>query len=148
MSILECKVIHSKAKIRLSVHSTSLDTPKLGMWRVGNLVLLPPSVSCENCKHNKPLNQGSTKVWSTACKLRTFLIFLKGWVKNKKEHVTETMCVPESLKYLLFVPLWKKNADFCSVPDSKQNKAKRILANRTRWQLPQPCKVHLRKTYN
>lgn len=51
-----------------------------------------------------------------------FSYFLRVVQKYKEEYVTETIYIPESLKYLFVVSLWKKNADSCSSADLKQNK--------------------------
>ena len=92
-------------------------------------------MSCENCRHNKLISgvQGP--------QAKNVLYIFQGLYKKIKECVTETIYVLENLRYLSVYR--KKNAEFCFIPDLKQNP--QISASRIRWELPQPYILHLQK---
>lgn len=82
---------------------------------LSNLILLPPGVSCENCRHNKQVWDQQTRVH----KAKNVLYIFKGLYNEIKECVTETIYVLENLRY--FSVYRKRNAEFCFIPDLKQN---------------------------
>lgn len=65
-----------------------------------------------------PLEQRQQiQLWTTACSrtsfvLRMVIMFVKVCIKRRgRICMTETVCVPQSLKYLLSIPLQKKLAN-------------------------------------
>lgn len=69
-----------------SFHFSSI--PKLGMWRPDNLIPLPPTVSCENCRHNKLVHQGSANSMVHGLQAKDFFLnILKELYKNKKTKI-------------------------------------------------------------
>lgn len=57
--------------------------------------------------------QATDQIQPTDCKGKMVLIFLKGGFRKKEVYVTETICGPQSRKYLLSGLLQKKFSIHC-----------------------------------